>query len=245
MAEIVGLITARGGSRGIPRKNIKLLAGKPLIAWTIEAALASQCLSRVIVSTEDEEIARIAREWGAEVPFVRPAELAQDHTLGIEPVLHAMQWLDEHESYRPDYVMLLQPTSPLRTAQDIQEVIALAARLDADSVVGICQVKYHPYWTVRMNDDGTLRSFLDGPDWDSLQKMFPRRQDLPLAYAENGAIYLVRRQVLLKCKSFYGKKFYGYVMPGERSLDIDTPGDFHLVDLLLKDKMCHAGDQLR
>jgi CMP-N,N'-diacetyllegionaminic acid synthase len=245
MAEIVGLITARGGSRGIPRKNTRLLAGKPLIAWTIEAALASQRLSRVIVSTEDEEIAQIAREWGAEVPFMRPAELAQDHTPSIEPVLHAVQWLDDHESYQPDYAMLLQPTSPLRTAQDIEEAIALAVRLGADSVVSICQVKYHPYWAMRMNDDGTLRSFLDAADWDSLQEMFPRRQDLPLAYAENGGIYLVRRRVLLERKSFYGKTFYGYIMPGERSLDIDTAWDFHLVGLLLKDKMRYAGDQVR
>src|SRR5690349_8046730 len=119
MSDVLAVIPARGGSKSIPRKNLAALAGKPLIVWTIEAASASQCLTRVVVSTDDPEITAVAAAAGAEVPFVRPAELAQDETPAIEPILHAVDWLDQHEGYRPDFVMILQPTSPLRQAEDI------------------------------------------------------------------------------------------------------------------------------
>jgi CMP-N,N'-diacetyllegionaminic acid synthase len=126
LGEIIGLITARGGSKSIPRKNIKMLAGKPLIAWTIEAAQKSKDLSRIVVSTDDTEIADVARQWGAEVPFIRPEELARDGSSSISAVLHTVHWLDENEGYCPDYIMLLQPTSPFRTTEDIQKSIELA-----------------------------------------------------------------------------------------------------------------------
>ena len=133
--EILGLIPARGGSKALPHKNIRQFAGKPLIAWTIETALACPMLDRTIVSTDDPEIADVSRHWGAEVPFLRPAELARDDTPGIEPVLHAVRWLGENEGYRPDYVMVLQPTSPLRTTEDIEAAIQLARDRQADGVV--------------------------------------------------------------------------------------------------------------
>lgn len=230
---VVGIIPARGGSKAIPKKNVASLAGRPLIAWTITAALCSPALNRVIVSTDDAKIAEVAQQWGAEVPFLRPAELAQDDTSGIEPVLHAVRWLDEHEGYRPDYVMVLQPTSPLRTAEDIEAAMQLARERQADGVVSVCSVHQHPCWMKRITEDGRLTDFLP------LDSAYTCRQDLPPVYALNGAIYLARREVLLERQTFYTDRTYGYIMPPERSLDIDTPWDLHLADLILKERMRH------
>lgn len=230
--QVLTLVTARGGSKGVPRKNLAPVAGKPLIAHTILAARAASGLDRVIVSTDDAEIADVARRYGAEVPFLRPAELARDDTPGIAPVLHALQWLEQEEDCRPAYVLLLQPTSPLRTAQDIEDAVRLARERDADSVIGVCEAKAHPYVAMKLGVDGALQSYLD-LDFDDLQKKYPRRQDLPAAYLVNGALYLTRRDVLLNEKSFYGKRTYGYVMPAERSLDVDTAWDLELANLIL------------
>ena len=230
MSEIVGLITARGGSKGIPRKNVKLLAGKPLITWTIEAALQSRELSRVVVSTDDDEIARVAQQWGAEVPFMRPPELAQDDSPHILVMEHAIRWLEKHDDARPDYMMLLQPTSPLRATEDIEAVIQIAEARNAVAVVGVCKADHHPYLTKRISEDGTLVDFL------SNDIVYLRRQALPPAYALNGAIYLNRRESLLTNRTFVPQGTYGYIMPPERSLDIDSLWDFHLAELILKDR---------
>jgi CMP-N,N'-diacetyllegionaminic acid synthase len=230
MGEIVGLITARGGSKGIPRKNVKLLAGKPLIAWTIEAALLSPRLSRVIVSTEDDEIARVARQWGAAVPFMRPPELAQDDSPHLLVVEHALQWLEKHDNARPDYVMLLQPTSPLRTAEDIEAVLQVAEARSARAIVSVCKMDRHPYLAKRILEDGTLADFVPS------DIAYLRRQALPPVYALNGAIYLNRRESLLTDRTFVPQGTYGYIMPPERSLDIDSLWDFHLIELILKDR---------
>ena len=227
MTSVLALIPARGGSKGVPRKAVRPLAGKPLIGWTIEAALACPDLERVVVTTEDTEIMAVSREFGAEVPFRRPAELAGDTTPGIEPVVHALDWLAQHEGYRPDWVLLLQPTSPLRTAGDISAAVALAGARDADSVVGVTEADPHPLWTKALDDDGLLREWL--PDDGG----HTRRQDLPPLVALNGAIYLTRRDVLLARRSWYGDRTAAYVMPPERSLDIDTPWDFHLAELVM------------
>lgn len=236
--EILGLIPARGGSKGIPRKNLAMLGGKPLLAWTILAAQASKRLARIVVTTEDEEIASVARSWGADVPFMRPADLARDDTPALGPVLHAVQWLQQHEAFRPAYILLLQPTSPFRTAQDIHGVMAPVAESGADSVVSLCEVKQHPYWTLAMREDGTLASFL-GMKIGDLERRYPRRQDLPSAYAENGCLYLVQRDVLLERGSLYGDRLFGYLMPAERSLDIDTPWDLRLAEMLMRDREHH------
>jgi CMP-N,N'-diacetyllegionaminic acid synthase len=229
--EIIGLITARGGSKGVPRKNVLPLAGKPLIAWTIETALQSDALSRVILSTDDSEIAKVGRHWEAEVPFMRPIELSQDNSPSMGAVLHAVNWLAEHEDYRPEYVMLLQPTSPLLIPEDIQKAIQIFQDKQADSVVSVTAIHQHPYWTKTISPDGRLVDFF------STERSFTKRQDLPAAYALNGAIYLARRDVLLERSSFYGKNTLAYVMPPERSLDIDTPWEFHLAELILKDNL--------
>jgi len=234
--DILSIIPARGGSKSIPLKNIQLVAGKPLIAWTIESALRCPLLSKIVVSTDDLQIANIALDSGAEVPFLRPPELAQDNTPGIDPILHAIRWLDEHDGYRPDYVMVLQPTSPLRETQDIEAAIQLAIKKQADSIVSVSQVAHHPYWTKTVLADGRLTDFL------SLDHAYVRRQDLPPVYALNGAIYLARRDVLLERQTWYTDHTYAYIMPPERSLDIDTPWDLYLADSILKDRRLHEND---
>ncbi len=235
MGEVVGLITARGGSKGVPRKNLKLLAGKPLIAWTIESARQSRRLDRVIVSTEDEEIADISRRWGAEVPFMRPVELAQDDSPHILVVEHAIRWLQEHDEGSLSRLLLLQPTSPLRTAEDIDAAIELAESRDAEAVVSVCQTEHHPYLVKRILPDGTLDDFMK-PDL-----AYPRRQDLPPAYALNGAIYLSRIESLLSSRTFLPKGIFPYIMPPERSLDINSAWDFYVAELVLRGEHATIG----
>jgi CMP-N,N'-diacetyllegionaminic acid synthase len=231
---ILGLIPARGGSKSIPRKNIKLLAGKPLIAWTIEAALQSQMLSRVIVSTDDPEIAQVAREWGAETPFLRPPELARDDSSSMSVVLHMLQWLEEQEQFSPDNVLLLQPTSPFRSSQDICAAIALAETRQARAVVSVSEAEKHPYVCKRILSDGTLVDFV------ASDLAYQRRQDLPPAYALNGAIYLNQCESLVRDHAFLPEGTLAYIMPVQRSLDIDTSWDWRLAELILKDQHAHA-----
>lgn len=225
MTGLLALIPARGGSKGIPRKNVRSIAGKPLIGWTIDAALSSRVFARVVVSTEDSEIAEIARVCGAEVPFMRPAELSGDDTSGIAPVLHA---LDELPGF--DAVVLLQPTSPLRSASDIAEVVALARTSGARSVVSVSEPDAHPQWTYRMDSDGALSP------WEA-QAGAARRQELEPAFALNGAIYYSQCDLLRETGALVGPGTIGYPMPAERSIDIDTPLDWRMAELLLKDRI--------
>ncbi|MBI4538154.1 MAG: acylneuraminate cytidylyltransferase family protein [Gemmatimonadetes bacterium] len=227
--EVVGVITARGGSKSIPRKNLAPLAGKPLIAWTIEAALRSELLGRVILSTDDAEIAEVARRWGAEVPFLRPRELARDDSPHVPVVIHAVEWL-ERQGAPPKYVLLLQPTSPLRSAEDIDGAIQMAFEKRAASVVSVCEARSHPYLVMRVTPSGRLRPFGPRP------RRYLRRQSLPPVHVVNGAIYLVRRDVLMGRRTFYTDRTYAYLMPAERSLDIDTPWDLHLAELILEER---------
>ena len=228
--QILGIIPARGGSKGIPRKNIAPLADKPMIAWTIEVALSSPSLSRVLVTTDDQQIRDLALALGSEAPFLRPAELANDDTPSIDVVLHVVEWLAAHENYRPDYLMLLQPTSPLRTVDDIEGAIRLANDRRCDSVVSVAEAVTHPYWMKRIASDGTLENFI------AIDTKFTRRQDLPPAFGLNGAIYLVRTNSLLAERTFYPGNTLPYVMPRERSLDIDSQWDLFLVDLVLRNR---------
>jgi N-acylneuraminate cytidylyltransferase/CMP-N,N'-diacetyllegionaminic acid synthase len=224
------IIPARGGSKGIPGKNLKPAAGKPLIAWTVETALAATLLDRVIVSTDSPEIADVARRYGAEVPFMRPAHLAQDDTPGIAPVLHAAQWLADNEGYQPDMIMLLQPTSPLRIPEDIDRAIELIREKGADAIVSVTPVEAHPYWMKQIDGAGRMTDFI------KLDQPIERRQDLPELYTVNGAIYVARYEVLMQQKTFDTDNTFSLVMPPERSLDIDTPWDLCLADLILKDR---------
>jgi CMP-N-acetylneuraminic acid synthetase len=238
MKQILAIILARGGSKGIPRKNIALLAGKPLIAWTIEAAMHSPLVSRIIISTDDQEIADVSLQLGGEVPFIRPAALAQDNTTSADSFRHAILWMDQNHQLNSDYAMLLQPTSPLRTSEDIDAAIELALQSNAESVVSVCKSKSHPYWTFRLNETGKLCRYLEH-DLLDFQKQYTARQDLPPAYALNGAIYLIKVDVFLAENTFLPDGTIPYVMPPERSLDIDTPWEFRLAEWILNDQRAH------
>lgn len=228
---VMALIPARGGSKGILSKNIAPIAGHPLIAWTILAAKKAKGLDRVVVSTDDETIAAVARRYGADVPFLRPTELAQDDTPGIAPPLHAVQWFADKENYRPTHLMYLQPTSPLRTSEDIDEAIQLAREKEADSVLSVTPVHHHPYVMKEVDVQGRIHHY------SIPSRPMTGRQDYPPLYALNGAIWLIRHEVLLDKKDWYTDKTYAYHMPFERSLDIDTPWDLQLADFFLKSKV--------
>lgn len=227
MQKIVGLITARGGSKGLPGKNIRPLGGKPLIAWTISAAQRADSLVRVVVSTDDTEIADVAREYGAEVPFMRPAELAQDRSPHIDVVLHALDALASADGVVPDALVLLQPTSPFRTADDIDAAVQLARDKNAHAVVSVVETHDHPLLTRKKNADGSLAPFVP------CDIAYPRRQDLPPAYALNGAIYLCGVETIRRLRTFEPPGTLAYEMPPERSLQIDTPWDFDLCSMIV------------
>lgn len=172
MSAMLALVPARGGSKGVPGKNIRPLAGKPLISYTINAALRSEYQLRVVVSTDDVRIAEVSRAAGAEVPFLRPQELALDETPTLSVVQDALHWLKEHEAYEPEIVVLLQPTSPLRTAQHIDEGIRLLLETGADSVISVCEAEHSPYWMWRVDSEGRVTRFMEeGSEYLSRQKL--------------------------------------------------------------------------
>jgi CMP-N-acetylneuraminic acid synthetase len=218
------IIPARGGSKRLPRKNIALLNRKPLIAYTIEAAISSKKLTRSIVSTDDEEIASVAKQFGAEVPFLRPTELAQDKSSVLDALNHALAHL-ERQGDRIDALVLLQPTSPFRTGKHIDEAIALFESSDADTVTAVCHAREHPYYAWTIEDD-RLRPFF------SLEKQMTARQDLPPAFVENGSIYVVKRTVLAK-NTLYGHNILPYMMSSATAIDIDTFDDLHWAEYIL------------
>jgi CMP-N,N'-diacetyllegionaminic acid synthase len=228
--KVLGIIPARGGSKGIPRKNIKMLSGKPLLAWTVEAALESN-LDRVILSSEDPEIIDSAKRAGIEVPFVRPTELARDDAPAIDVVIHAMEELKTSEGYNPDAVMLLQPTSPLRTTKHINEALDIFGQhARGTSLVSVIKAPHNmtPESLMRLDEDGFLNHV---EAWDERRNL---RQSKPTYYARNGAaIYLVRTSCLLKERSLYGSRILPYEMSKEESIDIDDLFDFELCEYLL------------
>lgn len=226
--KILAVITARGGSKSIPKKNIKKLAGKPLIAWTIEAAKKSRLLTRTIVSTDDAEIARVAKRYGAEVPFMRPAEYAQDTSTSMEVVQHALRWLKENENEIYDYLMILQPTSPFRTAEDVDECIKLAVDKKADSVMSMKELDDFASKKIKKIKNGKILPYFEDEGSQS-----SRRQDLEKMYKRNCAVYLTSTRSILR-GDLFGKKSHAYIMPEERSLDINKPADFELAQFLAR-----------
>ena len=226
---ILGVIPARGGSKGLSRKNIKILFGKPLIAWTIEQALASKYLDRLIVSTEDEEIAEVSKKYGAEVPFIRPKELAEDNAKGIDVVLHAIDWLKKNDRRKQyDLIILIQPTSPLRKSDDIDKAIELLFLKKAKAIVSVCEIDHHPLWANTLPEDGCMKDFI------RREVMKKNRQELVKFYRLNGAIYLAYRDYIKEQESFLGEKTFAYIMPREGSIDIDDEIDFELAQILMK-----------
>ena len=223
---ILAIIPARGGSKGVPRKNIRLLGEKPLLAWTIHEANKSKYIDRLILTSEDEEIIKVAHNYGLEVPFRRPADLALDCTPGIDPVIHAIETLTE----KYDFVVLLQVTSPLRTVVDIDNCIEKLVRNDAKACVAVTEADNSPYWMYKVGEGSKLKPLF-------ADEKFTRRQELPQVYSINGAVYVASCDWLIKNKDFITNETIAYVMPPQRSLDIDTELDFAIVEHLIKNQL--------
>ena len=213
-ARVLGLVTARGGSKGLPGKNIRLANGRPLIDYTIAAGRAARTVDRLVLSTDDEAIAEVALRCGCEVPFMRPAELAADGTPSIEVVLHALQALPGF-----DIVVLLQPTSPAREGADIDATVERMVACAASSCVSVCAVQESPFWMYTQSAEGRLQPLLPGLS-------ATRRQDLPAVFTLNGAVYAARVPHLQQTRSFVAADTVAHLMPRERSIDIDTLEDF-------------------
>lgn len=227
--KILCIIPARGGSKGVPGKNIRPIGGIPLIGWTIEVALSTSCLDRIIVSTDDEEIADIVQDYGIDVPFLRPKKLAQDNTPDMPVYEHTLRWLKKHEHYNPDIIVWLRPTSPLRTNTDIEHAVELLIDSNADWVRSVCEVTHHPYWMYKL-ENGKMKTFIDDID---IQKYF-QRQLLPAVYRINGAVDVTWRKTILEKRLDYSGNLQAYIMPVERSLDIDTEADIRLLESIFK-----------
>jgi len=224
---VLGIVTARGGSKGVPRKNIRNLAGKPLLVWTAEAALKAKRLARVVLTTDDAEIADVGRRAGLEVPFMRPAELAQDSTPSLPVLQHVVTTLEANGDAF-DAVCLLQPTSPLRAPDTIDQCIALLEP-GVDSVVTILPVpaEHNPYWVFFQEPNGTLTQAMPGP-------LIARRQELPAAFHREGQVYVTRKTVLMHHNSLYGTTIRGYPIAPKSSVNIDTAADWERAEKLLK-----------
>jgi N-acylneuraminate cytidylyltransferase len=227
MPEVLAIIPARGGSKGVPRKNIRLVAGYPLIAYSIKAAQNSQTITRTLVSTEDAEIAQVAGQLNCDV-LMRPMELAGDTTPMKAVVNHVLTTLRDTSQYVPDIFVLLQPTTPLRTSAHIDGAINLLLKSQADAVVSIVAVAghYHPDWQLKVDPDGELHLY----NGNTLDKIITRRQELTATYIRNGAIYAVRSASFLRDGSLYGEHCLGYVMAGEDSVNIDSEDDLAVAD---------------
>lgn len=228
--ETIGIILARGGSKGIPRKNIKMLNGKPLIYYVIKTGLKSKYINRLIVSTDDKEIAEVAKRYGAEVPFIRPAYLATDEATGIDAIIHCIDWLKKEEDFIPEDIIHLQVTSPFITADDINRAYEKFYKSKASSLIGVTRVDKNPYWMKKINEDGYLEAFVKD------NKVYARRQELPPVYVLNGAIYIAKTEALTKNRSFETEKTLPYIMPEERSVDIDNNLDWKFAEFLMEEK---------
>ena len=221
----VAAVLARGGSKGLVGKNIKLLCGKPLIAWTIEAAKQCDCVSKVIVNTDCDNIAKIASDYGAEVPFIRPAELAGDLVTSADVIMHTI----EHLQLENETILLLQPTSPLRTRTHISEAFKKFTKDCSDSLVSISPLDKSPLWSYWLEDD-SLKPVCEYKNISS------RRQDLPLAYSLNGAIYLFTVAFFKKNLVFLNDETNHFIMEKSASIDIDDKLDFEMAKIIMEQK---------
>lgn len=229
-SKILAIIPARSGSKRLPRKNILNLAGKPVIAWSIDAAKNSSYLSEVVVTTDSLEIKKIAEDYGASVPFIRPENLSNDTASSFDVVKHCIEYYQTQLNKTFDYIILLQPTSPLRTSKDIDCSIELLFKKNADAIVSLCEVEHSPLWTNTIDNTLSFDSFLR----DDVKNK--RSQDLPIYYRLNGAIYICKTSELLKQKTFFFEKnSFAYLMDKEKSIDIDTLIDFKLAEILLSE----------
>lgn len=227
---ILGVITARGGSKGIPKKNIKLLGGHPLISYTIKAAQKSKLITDLIISTDDKEIASICREHGAEIPFMQPAELAQDTSRHLEVMQHALKFMEEKRGKVYDYAVIFQPTSPFRTTEDIDRTIEKIIEHNADSAFSMCEIEpsQHPIKVKKMNGDKVLPYCMN-------EEVGTHRQDFPVAYKRSGAVYVTKRDLIMKENKLFGDFVVGHIVPIDRSIDIDSPLDWVNAEFLFEE----------
>jgi len=227
----LAIIPARGGSKGLPRKNIKELNGKPLIEWSIKTGLKSKYLDEVVVSTDDQEIADIAQQHGAKIPFLRPVYLANDTATSFDAIKHTIDFYKNTLNKEFDYIVLLEPTSPLRTIDDIDKAIEQLLESDASSIVGICKTEdQNPAFLVNKNAQGFIQGY-ENKDMKVL-----RRQDIQDVYFFEGTIYISATKTLLNTKTFYHKNTIGYEVPKYKSLEIDDMDDFIMVEAMMKHK---------
>lgn len=227
---MIAIIPARGGSKGVPGKNIKLLNGKPLIYYTIIEALKSKHVTDVIVSTDSREIASISESYGANCPFLRPDELATDHAKAIDNYIYTVERLNKEFKYNISEFVVLQPTSPLRTYIDIDGAIEQFYEQEADSVISVCELKHSIHSVKRITKDGKLTFFSKS----NIKHSNINRQDMPLAYVNNGAVFVLALALLKKNYSYYSDRTYPYIMPQHKSVDIDIQFDFELAEYLMR-----------
>lgn len=230
--KVLGLVMARGGSKSIPKKNIKLLGGKPLIAHTIEKAKAAKYISRLILSTDDAEIAEVAKKYGCEVPFTRPADLAQDHTPDYPVVVHALEWLRDNENWQPDFIVHLRPTHPFRKTSDIDKGIELLAEnLEADSVWTVGKPPVTPYKMFHVGGDGFLKPVVTvAGEKESFN--WPR-QKLPAAHNHYGQVDVTRYETVMTKKSMCGDNILPIMLEEDEAIDIDSALDWEFAEFLI------------
>ena len=220
----LAIIPARGGSKRLPRKNILDLAGKPLIEWSIEAGLKSKYIDKVVLTSEDAEILAIAKDIGVEV-IERPDELSRDTSTTFDVIKHAVESVEKY-----DYIVLLQPTSPLRNEQHIDEAVELLIKKGADSIISVCELDHTPFWTNTLPNDGSMKDFLRS------EAVGKRSQDFEKYYRLNGAIYICKTKPMMNYKTLFLKdNSYAYIMETGRSIDIDTYNDYLLANLILRE----------
>jgi CMP-N,N'-diacetyllegionaminic acid synthase len=238
--KVLGIIPARGGSRQAPGKNIRLLAGKPLIAYTIEAALHSTSVERLIVSTDDKKIAQVAQKLGAEVPFLRPADLAKDDTPDQPVFLHALEWLKDNDDYEPEIVVNLRPTTPFKTPQIIDRVVQRIIETGADMVRTMTLVEgvHHPYWMYRLSKDGSAKLF----SGDIKLSKYYQRQLLPPVYRINGVADAMKIHIIYEDNILDNQNMKGVIISEKESMDVDTEFDFMLCECILKSAESCASD---
>lgn len=236
---VLAVVPARGGSKGVPRKNLQLLAGKPLVAHAVETGLASTLVGRVLCSTDDAEIAEAARAAGAEVPFLRPAELAQDASEDWPVFMHVLDWLQRQEAWMPDVVVNLRPTSPLRRPDHVDGAIRLLLETGADSVKAVCLARQHPHKMWLRQPDGGIEPFLQTPFRLARGPDVPRAE-LEDVYWQNGVVDVTRRKVITEQRVMIGRRVAGLVTALADSIDIDTPLDLALAELLLAQRAVNA-----
>ena len=227
---VLFLCTARGGSKGVPGKNLREIAGIPLVGYKIISAARTNIEKRIICSTDSEEIAAVAREYGAETPFMRPAELARDDSKSMDVIIHAMDWLIERGDAEYDGVMLMEPSAPFATHDDFQRSIATFQERGAHSVIGMREVVPHPVWMAELGQDGRMDKHYEQMAWAAEK----RRQDFPKVYTMNGALYLMQWDHLLRTRERYTANSFAHVMPGEYSIEIDGPHDLRFAEFVVE-----------